>query len=207
MSDALVRADGVIRGLLDFSAPKQLDVKRASLNVIINQALRLVRGEMKGCTIQRELQSDLPPLALDTDKISQVFVNLLTNARRLAEQGNEAQQAAAGELLPALEIEAETRKAARLERAAAKRAATRELGSRCSDPEGAELEAALSAAVNQLGVGPQGLGGMGGKARAVHAALERRCGFVVQLIECCLAVDREALQMRQPIATADETEV
>ncbi len=80
MFDALARADGVIRGLLDFSAPKQLDVKRASLNVIINQALRLVRGEMKGGTIHRELQAHLPHLALDTDKISQVFVNLLTNA-------------------------------------------------------------------------------------------------------------------------------
>lgn len=43
--------------------------------------------------------------------------------------------------------------------ALAKRAAIRELGSRCSDPEGARLEAELSAAVNQLGVGPQGLGG------------------------------------------------
>jgi len=43
--------------------------------------------------------------------------------------------------------------------ALAKRAATRELGSRCADPEGAALEAQLSAAVNQLGVGPQGLGG------------------------------------------------
>lgn len=43
--------------------------------------------------------------------------------------------------------------------ALAKRAATRELGSRCSDPLGAQLEAELSAAVNQLGVGPQGLGG------------------------------------------------
>ena len=43
--------------------------------------------------------------------------------------------------------------------ALAKRAATRELGSRCSDPEGAALEDELSAAVNQLGVGPQGLGG------------------------------------------------
>jgi tartrate/fumarate subfamily iron-sulfur-dependent hydro-lyase alpha chain len=43
--------------------------------------------------------------------------------------------------------------------ALAKRAATRELGSHCGDPEGAALEAELSNAVNQLGVGPQGLGG------------------------------------------------
>ena len=49
----------------------------------------------------------------------------------------------------------------------AKQAATRPLGSRCADPEGAELERALSSAVNQLGVGPQGLGG-DSTAFAVH---------------------------------------
>jgi fumarate hydratase subunit alpha/L(+)-tartrate dehydratase alpha subunit len=38
-------------------------------------------------------------------------------------------------------------------------AATRPIGSHCDDPEGAKLEQALSQAVNQLGVGPQGLGG------------------------------------------------
>ena len=88
MTDAVSRADGVIRGLLDFSAPKQIAVHRASLNVAINQALRLVRGEMKGgCQIRRDLQHDLPPLALDTDKISQVFVNLLTNALHAMDGG------------------------------------------------------------------------------------------------------------------------
>ena len=43
--------------------------------------------------------------------------------------------------------------------ALAKKAATRPLGTACSDPEGASLERDLSHAVNQLGVGPQGLGG------------------------------------------------
>jgi len=41
----------------------------------------------------------------------------------------------------------------------AKVAATRPLGSTCSDSEGAKIEAELSEAVNQLGIGPQGLGG------------------------------------------------
>jgi len=41
----------------------------------------------------------------------------------------------------------------------AKVAATRPLGSKCDDPEGAKLETELSGAVNALGVGPQGLGG------------------------------------------------
>jgi tartrate/fumarate subfamily iron-sulfur-dependent hydro-lyase alpha chain len=41
----------------------------------------------------------------------------------------------------------------------AKVAATRPLGTACADPEGAKIEAQLSEAVNQLGIGPQGLGG------------------------------------------------
>jgi fumarate hydratase subunit alpha/L(+)-tartrate dehydratase alpha subunit len=49
----------------------------------------------------------------------------------------------------------------------AKQAATRPLGSKCDDPEGEKLEVALSAAVNALGVGPQGLGG-DSTAFAVH---------------------------------------
>jgi tartrate/fumarate subfamily iron-sulfur-dependent hydro-lyase alpha chain len=54
--------------------------------------------------------------------------------------------------------------------ALAKRAATRPLGSCCADADGAALEAQLSAAVNQLGVGPQGLGG-DSTAFAVHIEL------------------------------------
>ena len=54
--------------------------------------------------------------------------------------------------------------------ALAKRAATRELGTHCADADGAALEVQLSAAVNQLGVGPQGLGG-DSTAFAVHIEL------------------------------------
>jgi tartrate/fumarate subfamily iron-sulfur-dependent hydro-lyase alpha chain len=52
----------------------------------------------------------------------------------------------------------------------AKRAATRALGTRSVDPEAAALEDELSAAVNRLGVGPQGLGG-DATAFAVHIEL------------------------------------
>ena len=54
--------------------------------------------------------------------------------------------------------------------AMAKAAATRPLGTICSDADGAELEKELSAAVNQLGIGPQGLGG-DSTAFAVHVEL------------------------------------
>jgi fumarate hydratase subunit alpha/L(+)-tartrate dehydratase alpha subunit len=54
--------------------------------------------------------------------------------------------------------------------ALAKRAATRPLGTQCADEHGAALERQMSAAVNQLGVGPQGLGG-DATAFAVHVEL------------------------------------
>jgi tartrate/fumarate subfamily iron-sulfur-dependent hydro-lyase alpha chain len=52
----------------------------------------------------------------------------------------------------------------------AKRAATRALGTHCADADAAALEDELSAAVNQLGIGPQGLGG-DSTAFAVHIEL------------------------------------
>ena len=54
--------------------------------------------------------------------------------------------------------------------ALAKRAATRPLGTACADVEGAKLERELTAAVNTLGVGPQGLGG-DTTAFAVHVEI------------------------------------
>ena len=52
-------------------------------------------------------------------------INMLDNARRWQANGDEKQQLAAGELLPKLEEEAASRKAARLEAAQVKRAAAR----------------------------------------------------------------------------------
>src|SRR5206468_8503449 len=82
ISDAVHRADNVIRGLLDFSAPRRLEVNEENLNSIIEHSLMLVRGEMSGDSfkIVKELQPDLPPVKLDRMKIGQVFVNIFTNA-------------------------------------------------------------------------------------------------------------------------------
>lgn len=52
-------------------------------------------------------------------------INLLANARRLQEQGDEKQQAAAAEVLPTLEEVAAERRTARQAAIQAKRAATR----------------------------------------------------------------------------------
>jgi len=81
MSDAVTRADNVVRGLLDFSAPKRLELAPSNLNTLLEHALMLVRGERTGeVEIVREIQRDLPTLPVDADKLNQVFINLLSNA-------------------------------------------------------------------------------------------------------------------------------
>ena len=82
MNDAVKRADAVIKGMLDFSTPKQLEVQNEDLNAIIEQSLLLVRGEIKPNLHQvvKALQPGLPMLQLDRLKIGQVFVNVFTNA-------------------------------------------------------------------------------------------------------------------------------
>jgi fumarate hydratase subunit alpha/L(+)-tartrate dehydratase alpha subunit len=52
----------------------------------------------------------------------------------------------------------------------AKIAATRPLRTKCSDPDGAKIEAELSEAVNELGIGAQGLGGRS-TSFAVHVEI------------------------------------
>lgn len=80
--EAVRRADSVVRGLLDFSAPKSLNLQEENLNQVVLQSLRLVRGEMAKGKFQviEELQPNLPLVQMDRAKIGQVFVNLFTNA-------------------------------------------------------------------------------------------------------------------------------
>jgi PAS domain S-box-containing protein len=82
VSTALQRTDHVVRELLEFSAPKQLDTEQHDLNAIIEEALSLTGGILasKHIEVVPELTPDLPPLRIDKAKISQVIVNLLTNA-------------------------------------------------------------------------------------------------------------------------------
>ncbi|MET0271562.1 MAG: hypothetical protein ABW360_01085, partial [Phenylobacterium sp.] len=90
-------------------------------------------------------EESLRPMSM-IDKIPTMsdedVINLLTNARRLQEVGDERQQAAAAELLPVLEEVAAERRAARQEAIQAKRAATKKPKKAAAAPADADAEAA-----------------------------------------------------------------
>ena len=89
IQEAVERADAVVRGLLDFSAPKKLQLEPADLNSIVRHALILIRGELcdHKFIVVEDLAPDLPQVRLDAMKIEQVFVNVLTNAVHAMEGG------------------------------------------------------------------------------------------------------------------------
>lgn len=88
LADAVQRAEGVIRGLLDYSAPRRLEMKPQDLNAVIRAVLRLVRGEIREGKHTVEVELDELPLTLvDRGKMMQVFVNLFTNALQAMEGG------------------------------------------------------------------------------------------------------------------------
>lgn len=89
MKDAVKRADGVIRGLLDFSAPSTLRTTPSDLNDAIRQALTLVRHHLvrHRVTLRMDLDETIPAVLLDMPKIQQVFVNLFLNAAQAMPDG------------------------------------------------------------------------------------------------------------------------
>ena len=82
MDEAIKRANRVVRGMLDFSAPSTLERQSVRLNDVIEQALALVKHQLNHghIDVRRALAEDLPELSLDGNKIEQVFVNLFLNA-------------------------------------------------------------------------------------------------------------------------------
>jgi signal transduction histidine kinase len=89
MLQSIARADEVIKGLLDYSAPRDLELAESGLNEIVEHALTLVRGEISSekFKIELDLAKDLPPVNVDALKISQVLVNLMLNAIHAMEDG------------------------------------------------------------------------------------------------------------------------
>lgn len=82
MDDAVKRADGVIKGLVDFSRSEKLDLAVQDLNPIIGNSLNMVRHELVKyhISVETRLDDSISPVAVDRNKIQQVFINLFMNA-------------------------------------------------------------------------------------------------------------------------------
>ncbi len=82
VEQAVARADSIIRGLMDFSREMPLKIERANINRVIENSVKLVQHELNqhNIDIEMDLAVGIPDICLDTNRMQQVFINLLMNA-------------------------------------------------------------------------------------------------------------------------------
>ena len=80
--NAVLRADKIIRGMLDFSAPNDLCLRPQNLNATLRHLVQLLKPELLAghVEVRIALGEGLPPVHIDENKIEQVFINVCTNA-------------------------------------------------------------------------------------------------------------------------------
>jgi len=76
------RLENMVKDMLDFSKPLELDRSMEDIACLISESLTVVEAEAqkKNVEVQRELSQDLPAVPLDGMRIKQAVINLVMNA-------------------------------------------------------------------------------------------------------------------------------
>ncbi|MCK9594477.1 MAG: ATP-binding protein [Candidatus Omnitrophica bacterium] len=82
MTDAVMRANDIITGLLDFASLSKLDVSPHDLRTVLGNSLLLVKHQFVKNHIQlnEDIAQGIPPINIDKNRIEQVFLNLFMNS-------------------------------------------------------------------------------------------------------------------------------
>lgn len=85
----ITRISNVLRDLMDFAGPKAPALKPTDLNQVLAKSIELASYDkkFKRLAIHSEFASQLPLVPLDADRMQQVFLNLLLNARDAIDEG------------------------------------------------------------------------------------------------------------------------
>ena len=83
------RIKEIIRNLLDFSKPKEANLKEADINSVIKRTITLVQNmlDISNIDTRLNLADALPHVFVDEHQIQQVLVNLITNAVQAMSSG------------------------------------------------------------------------------------------------------------------------
>jgi PAS domain S-box-containing protein len=82
VSDAVTRADTVVKELLQFSAPRELELAPRRISELVEHVLGLVRfaREKNHVELVTRLDPSVEPVRVDADKLTQALLNILMNA-------------------------------------------------------------------------------------------------------------------------------
>ncbi|MFC1839759.1 ATP-binding protein [Thermodesulfobacteriota bacterium] len=91
MVNEVERLNRVISQLLEFARP--LDIKKEAVDIktIINHSAKMIERDAseKDIRVGVEIPEDIPPIAIDSDRINQVFLNLFLNSIEAMDSGGE----------------------------------------------------------------------------------------------------------------------
>jgi two-component system NtrC family sensor kinase len=84
-----IRARDIVANLLSFSRQTEFHREISDLNQVLQDALGLIRLRLKisGIVIREHYAMDLPPILMDTGRMKQVFLNIITNALHAMPKG------------------------------------------------------------------------------------------------------------------------
>lgn len=82
INQGLMKIQEIIKQLLDFSKQSELIVSLVSVNTLVENVLKLTDYliSKKGIKVVKKLSPDIPKIMIDSNKIEQVFLNIVLNA-------------------------------------------------------------------------------------------------------------------------------
>lgn len=88
------RASGIINHIREFGRRSEAKKEEVKVNVALQRALEIFSQQLKLRRIEvfRDLDENLPPIMADLNRLEQVFINLLINARDAIEEKREKLQ-------------------------------------------------------------------------------------------------------------------
>lgn len=87
--EEIERIDTIVKGLMDFARPSDLDLKQQSLAPVLQSVLDLMEANLAHHKIQLvlDLSPVTPEIQFDSDKLKQAFMNVVLNAMEAMPQG------------------------------------------------------------------------------------------------------------------------
>lgn len=87
----VIRLEGILKELLDFAKPIQMEFSRHQVNSILISCLELLEMKFreKRLKVKKHLGAHIPEIRVDPEKLGQTFINLLLNAIEASGRGEE----------------------------------------------------------------------------------------------------------------------
>ena len=88
ISSQVDRASGIINHMREFARVAEVKTHKVGINKPIRDVFKILGEQLRLRQIELELdlEEDLPPIMADSNKLEQVFINLVTNARHAMEE-------------------------------------------------------------------------------------------------------------------------